>query len=70
LLWTGDVGNKPGYWVEGSNKKRFKMADRSWVSTTIDYNKDGFMDTVAIEKEVVCTRKNPQSLLIEVVVTA
>jgi len=57
LLWTGDVGNKPGYWVEGSNKKRFKMADRSWVSTTIDYNKDGFMDTVAIEKEVVCTRK-------------
>ena len=58
LLWTGDVGNKPGYWVEGSNKKQFKMADRSWMSTTIDFNKDGFIDTVAIEKEVVCTRNN------------
>jgi hypothetical protein len=46
------------------------MADRSWISTTTDYDKDGFIDTVAIEKEVVCTRNNPQSLLIEVVVTA
>ena len=26
--------------------------------TTTDYNKDGFIDTVAIEKEVVCTRKD------------
>ena len=59
LIWTGDVNEKPGYWVAGSNKKQFKMADRSWVSTTTDYNKDGFIDTVAIEKEVVCTRKDP-----------
>ena len=59
LIWTGDVNDKPGYWVAGSNKKQFKMADRSWISTTTDYNKDGFIDTVAIEKEVVCTRKDP-----------
>ena len=59
LIWTGDVTDKPGYWVEESNKKQFKMADRSWVSATIDYDKDGFIDTVAIEKEVVCTRNDP-----------
>jgi len=60
LIWTGDVNDKPGYWVEGSDKKQFKMADRSWISTTTDFNKDGFIDTVAIEKEVVCTRNDPQ----------
>ena len=59
MIWTGDINDKPGYWVAGSNKKQFKMADRSWISTTTDYNKDGFIDTVAIEKEVVCTRKDP-----------
>ena len=46
LIWTGDVNDKPGYWVAGSNKKQFKMADR--ISTTTDCNKDGFIDTVAI----------------------
>jgi len=60
LIWTGDVNDKPGYWVEGSNKRQFKIADRSWISTTTDFNKDGFIDTVAIEKEVVCTRSDPQ----------
>ena len=29
LIWTGDVEDKPGYWVKGSNRKQFKMADRS-----------------------------------------
>ena len=58
LIWTGDVNKKPGYWVEGSNKKEFKQADRSWISTSIDYNKDGFTDSIGIEKEVSCKRKD------------
>ena len=58
LIWTGDVNKKPGYWVEGSNKKEFKQADRAWTSTTIDFNNDGFIDSVGIEKEVVCKRKD------------
>ena len=58
LIWTGDVQDKPGYWVEGSEKKEFKMADRSWMSTFIDFNDDGFTDTIAIEKEVSCKRKD------------
>ena len=24
LIWTGDINDKPGYWVEGSDKKVFK----------------------------------------------
>ena len=58
LIWTGDVNKKPGYWVQGSNKKEFKQADRAWMSTTIDFNNDGFIDSVGIEKEVVCKRKD------------
>ena len=58
LTWTGDIRDKPGYWVEGSGKKEFKMADRSWVSGYIDFNQDGFTDSLAIEKEVVCKRKD------------
>ena len=57
-IWTGDINYKPGYWIEGSNKTMFKMADRAWISTFIDFNNDGFFDTIAIEKEVVCKRKN------------
>ena len=56
LIWTGDVEDKPGYWVKGSDRKQFKMADRSWISASIDFNSDGFTDTVAIEKNVFCTR--------------
>ena len=56
LIWTGDVNKKPGYWVEGSNKKEFKQADRSWMSTSVDYNNDGFIDSVGIEKVVSCKR--------------
>ena len=59
LIWTGDVNKKPGYWVEGSDKKIFKMADRSWDSASIDFNNDGFTDTIAIEKDVVCIRNDP-----------
>ena len=58
LIWTGDVQKKPGYWVEGTNKKEFKQADRAWISTTIDYNKDGFVDSIGLEKEVVCKRND------------
>ncbi len=58
LIWTGDINNKQGYWVEGSNKKEFKQADRAWMSATIDYNQDGFMDTIGIEKEVLCRRND------------
>jgi hypothetical protein len=58
LIWTGDVLKKPGYWVKGSNKKEFKQADRSWMSTSIDYNKDGFIDSIGIEKEVSCKRSD------------
>ena len=58
LIWTGDVTKKPGYWVKGSDKKEFKQADRAWMSTTIDFNDDGFMDSIGIEKEVVCKRKD------------
>ena len=60
LIWTGDVQNKPGYWVDGSDKKQFKMADRSWISATIDFNSDGFTDSIAIEKNVLCLRENPK----------
>ena len=58
LIWTGDVEDKPGYWVKDSNKKVFKMADRSWISTSLDFNNDGFTDSIAIEKEVVCRRND------------
>jgi len=58
LIWTGDVNKKPGYWVEGSGKKEFKQADRAWMSTSIDYNEDGFIDSIGIEKEVSCKRKD------------
>jgi hypothetical protein len=58
LIWTGDVQKKPGYWVEGSNKKEFKQADRAWMSASIDFNNDGYMDSIGIEKEVVCKRKD------------
>ena len=58
LIWTGDVNKKPGYWVEGSDKKEFKQADRSWMSTSIDYNNDGYIDSVGIEKEVSCKRND------------
>ena len=56
-IWTGDINDKPGYWVEGSKKKEFKMADRAWMSASLDFNEDGFIDSVAIEKEVFCKRK-------------
>ena len=57
-IWTGDINDKPGYWVEGSKKTEFKMADRAWMSAFIDFNQDGFIDSLAIEKEVFCKRKN------------
>ena len=37
-------------------KKEFKQADRSWMSTSVDYNNDGFIDSVGIEKVVGCKR--------------
>ncbi len=58
LIWTGDVNKQQGYWVKGSEKKEFKQADRAWMSATIDYNKDGFIDTIGIEKEVLCRRND------------
>jgi hypothetical protein len=58
LIWTGDISEKPGYWVEGSGKKEFKQADRAWMSTAIDFNKDGFVDSIGIEKEVFCKRND------------
>jgi hypothetical protein len=58
LIWTGDVNKQQGYWVKGSDKKEFKQADRAWMSATIDYNKDGFVDTIGIEKEVLCSRND------------
>ena len=58
LIWTGDVNKQQGYWVKGSDKKEFKQADRAWMSATIDYNKDGFVDTIGIEKEVLCKRND------------
>ena len=58
LIWTGDVNKQQGYWVKGSDKKEFKQADRAWMSATIDYNKDGFIDTIGIEKEVLCRRND------------
>jgi hypothetical protein len=61
LIWTGDVEDKPGYWVKGSNRKQFKMADRSWISTSIDFNSDGFTDSIAIEKNVFCTREDSKT---------
>ena len=58
LIWTGDINDKPGYWVEGSDKKVFKMADRAWISTAIDFNKDGNTDSIGVAKDVVCKRKD------------
>ena len=58
-IWTGDINSKPGYWVEGSDKKEFKMADRAWMSASLDFNRDGFIDSLAIEKEVFCKRRKP-----------
>lgn len=58
LIWTGDVNKKPGYWIEGSGKKEFKQADRAWMSAAIDFNKDGFVDSIGIEKEVLCERND------------
>ena len=59
LIWTGDVAKKPGYWIEGSDKKEFKLADRAWISASIDFNNDGYIDSLGIEKEVVCKRNDP-----------
>ena len=28
-IWTGDINYKPGYWIDGTNKTIFKMADRA-----------------------------------------
>ncbi|MDB3905757.1 hypothetical protein N9354_00415 [Alphaproteobacteria bacterium] len=61
LIWTGDVEDKPGYWVKGSDRKQFKMADRSWISASIDFNIDGFTDSIAIEKNVFCTREDSKT---------
>ena len=58
LIWTGDINDKPGYWIEGSDKKVFKMADRAWISTAIDFNKDGNTDSIGVAKDVVCKRKD------------
>ncbi len=58
LIWTGDVQEKPGYWVNDTNKKEFKLADRAWMSSSIDFNNDGYIDSLGIEKEVVCKRKD------------
>ena len=58
LIWTGDVQEKPGYWVNGTSKKEFKLADRAWMSSSIDFNNDGYIDSLGIEKEVVCKRKD------------
>lgn len=58
LTWTGDIMDKDGYWVKGSEKKEFKMADRSWTSASFDFNNDGFTDSFAIEKEVLCKRND------------
>ena len=58
LIWTGDVQKKPGYWVKDTNKKEFKLADRAWMSASIDFNNDGYIDSLGIEKEVVCKRKD------------
>ena len=58
MIWTGDINDKPGYWVEGSDKKVFKMADRAWISSAIDFNKDGSTDSIGVAKDVVCKRKD------------
>ena len=42
------------------------MADRAWISTFIDFNKDGFFDTIAIAKEVFAKEKIQLNLSIEV----
>ena len=42
------------------------MADRAWMSTFIDFNQDGFIDSLAIEKEVFVKEKNLTNLLIGV----
>jgi len=56
LIWTGDVNEQQGYWVKGSNKNEFKQADRAWMSAVLDYNNDGFTDSIGIEKNVLCKR--------------
>jgi len=58
LIWTGDINDRKGWWVEGSNKKMFKLARKSWMSTSIDYDNDGFTDSVGIEKDNLCTRND------------
>ena len=58
LIWTGDVNENKGWWVEGSNEKMFKRARKSWMSASIDYDNDGFTDSVGIEKENLCTRND------------
>jgi hypothetical protein len=58
LIWTGDVNENKGWWVEGSNKKLFKRARKSWMSASIDYDNDGFIDSVGIEKENLCIRND------------
>ena len=58
LIWTGDINKKQGYWVEGSGKKEFKQADRAWMSAAIDFNNDGFVDSIGMEKEVLCKRND------------
>ena len=42
------------------------MADRAWMSAFIDFNQDGFIDSLAIEKEVFVKEKNLANLLIGV----
>ena len=34
------------------------MADRAWISTAIDFNKDGNTDSIGVAKDVVCKRKD------------
>tara|TARA_B100000925_G_scaffold21452_1_gene14568 strand:- start:403 stop:1986 length:1584 start_codon:yes stop_codon:yes gene_type:complete len=58
LIWTGDVNKEQGYWVKDSNKKEFRQADRAWMSVALDYNNDGFVDSIGIEKNVLCKRKD------------
>ena len=34
------------------------MADRAWISTAIDFNKDGNTDSIGVAKDVVCKRED------------
>ena len=36
LIWTGDVQDKPGYWVEGSEKKEFKKRIKLFYTLNIN----------------------------------